>query len=105
MALDKLTLMGYVKNDPIVRTTRKGDKLFKCIFETAVQFGNIKEFSLIGWQQNADRLERDFKKGTEVVIEGKLLENKATMKVKGVILEFKEIQVIEYLLINKTSKK
>src|SRR5258705_2051502 len=108
---NKVQLIGNLGHAPEVRTTETGKKLVKFSVATNEIYRNstgekIKEtqwHNLIAWGKIADIAEKYLLKGSEVAIEGKLMNNNYTDK-EGVKKYATEIQVHELLLLgSKTS--
>ena len=103
---NKVQLIGNLGNAPEVRTTETGKKLVKFSVATNEVYRNangekIKEtqwHNLIAWGKLADIAEKYLLKGTEVAIEGKLINRNYTDK-EGNKKYVTEIQVNELLLL------
>lgn len=103
---NKVQLIGNLGNIPEVRTTESGKKLVKFSVATNEVYRNsngekIKEtqwHNLIAWGKVADIAEKYLLKGTEVAIEGKLINRNYTDK-EGNKKYVTEIQVNELLLL------
>jgi len=103
---NKVQLIGNLGNAPEVRTTESGKKLVKFSVATNEVYRNangekIKEtqwHNLIAWGKLADIAEKYLLKGTEVAIEGKLVNRNYTDK-EGNKKYITEIQVNELLLL------
>jgi len=103
---NKVQLIGNLGNAPEVRTTETGKKLVKFSVATNEIYRNangekIKEtqwHNLIAWGKLADIAEKYLLKGTEVAIEGKLINRNYTDK-EGNKKYVTEIQVNELLLL------
>jgi single-strand DNA-binding protein len=103
---NKVQLIGNLGNAPEVRTTETGKKLVKFSVATNEIYRNangekIKEtqwHNLIAWGKLADIAEKYLLKGTEVAIEGKLINRNYTDK-EGNKKYITEIQVNELLLL------
>lgn len=103
---NKVQLIGNLGNAPEVRTTETGKKLVKFSVATNEIYRNangekIKEtqwHNLIAWGKVADIAEKYLLKGTEVAIEGKLINRNYTDK-EGNKKYVTEIQVNELLLL------
>jgi len=103
---NKVQLIGHLGNVPEVRTTETGKKLVKFSVATNEVYRNssgekIKEtqwHNLIAWGKVADIAEKYLLKGTEVAIEGKLINRNYTDK-EGNKKYVTEIQVNELLLL------
>ena len=103
---NKAQLIGNLGNAPEVRTTESGKKLVKFSVATNEIYRNtkgekVKEtqwHNLIAWGKIADIAEKYLNKGTEVAIEGKLINKNYTDK-EGNKKYVTEIQVNEMLLL------
>ena len=103
---NKVQLIGNLGNAPEVRTTETGKKLVKFSVATNEIYRNasgekIKEtqwHNLIAWGKVAEIAEKFLNKGTEVAIEGKLINRNYTDK-EGNKKYITEIQVNELLLL------
>src|ERR1017187_9791417 len=108
---NKVQLIGNLCNAPEVRNTESGKKLVRFSVATNESYRNAKGekvtetqwHNLIAWGKVADIAEKYLAKGTEVVIEGKLVHHNYTDK-EGNKKYVTEIQVSELLLLgNKPS--
>jgi single-strand DNA-binding protein len=103
---NKVQLIGNLGNAPEVRTTETGKKLVKFSVATNEIYRNangekIKEtqwHNLIAWGKVAEIAEKYLLKGTEVAIEGKLINRNYTDK-EGNKKYVTEVQVNELLLL------
>src|SRR5665647_1677668 len=85
---NKVQLIGNLGNAPEVRNTESGKKLARFSIATSETYRNakgekVKEtqwHNLIAWGKVADIAEKYLTKGTEVAIEGKLMNNNYTDK-------------------------
>ena len=108
---NKVQLIGNLGNAPEVRNTESGKKLVRFSIATSETYRNakgekVKEtqwHNLIAWGKVADIAEKYLTKGSEVAIEGKLMNNNYTDK-DGNKKYNTEIQIHELLLLgSKTS--
>ncbi|MEO8569625.1 MAG: single-stranded DNA-binding protein, partial [Ginsengibacter sp.] len=103
---NKVQLIGNLGNAPEVRNTESGKKLVRFSIATNESYRNAKGekvtetqwHNLIAWGKVADIAEKYLAKGTEVAIEGKLMNNNYTDK-DGNKRYNTEIQVHELLLL------
>jgi len=103
---NKVQLIGNLGNAPDVKTTETGKKLVRFSLATNETYRNasgekIKEtqwHNLIAWGNLADIAEKYLNKGSEVAIEGKLINRNYTDK-EGNKKYITEIQVSEMLLL------
>jgi len=99
-------LIGHLGNQPDVRTTENGKKLARFSVATNEVYRNAKGekitetqwHNLIAWGKLADIAEKYMNKGSEVAIEGKLINRSYTDK-EGNKKYFTEVQVNEVLLL------
>ncbi len=107
---NKVQLIGNLGNAPEVRSTEAGKKLVRFSVATNEQYKNAKGervtetqwHNLIAWGKVADVAEKFLVKGTEVAIEGKLI-NRNYMDKEGNKKYITEIQVTELLLLGKAT--
>ena len=103
---NKVQLIGHLGNQPDVRTTENGKKLARFSVATNEVYRNAKGekitetqwHNLIAWGKLADIAEKYMNKGSEVAIEGKLINRSHTDK-EGNKKYFTEVQVNEVLLL------
>lgn len=104
---NKVQLIGNLGNDPEIKNTENGKKLVKFSIATNETYYNAKGekivetqwHNLIAWGKVAELAEKYLNKGTEVAIEGKLMNNNYTDK-EGNKRYSTEIQVHELLLLS-----
>ena len=108
---NKVQLIGHVGNKPETRTFDGGKRLVRLSVATNETYRNAKGekvtetqwHTLVAWGKVADIAEKYLAKGTEVVIEGKLVHHNYTDK-EGNKKYVTEIQVNGLLLLgNKPS--
>lgn len=107
---NKVQLIGNLGMDPEVKTLDGGKKLAKMSIATNEQYKNAKGervtetqwHNLIAWGKTAEIVEKFLKKGSEVAIEGKLINSNYTDK-EGIKRYLTEIEVSEVLMLD--SKK
>jgi single-strand DNA-binding protein len=107
---NKVQLIGNLGNAPEVRNTETGKKLVRFSVATNEQYKNAKGervtetqwHNLIAWGKVADIAEKFLAKGTEVAIEGKLV-NRNYMDKEGNKKYITEIQVTELLMLGKAT--
>lgn len=103
---NKVQLIGNLGNTPEIKTTESGKKLAKFSLATNETYRNaagekIKEtqwHNVVAWGKQADVIEKYLDKGSEVVIEGKLVNRTYTDK-NGTKKYITEVQVNEMLMI------
>lgn len=106
---NKVQLIGHLGNDPEVKTVN-GNSLAKISIATNETYKNAKGekitetqwHNVIAWGKTADIIGKYLKKGSEVAIEGKLINKNYTDK-EGVKRYVTEVQANEVLLLG--SKK
>ena len=100
--------MGHLGNDPEVKTTENGRKMARFSIATNEGYKNGKGewventqwHNLIAWGTAAENAENQLVKGTEVVIDGKLVSGNYQDK-EGNKKYFTEVQVNDFLLVGK----
>ena len=105
---NKVQLIGNLGMNPEIKTLDGGRKLAKMSIATNESYKNTKgEFvketqwhNLIAWGKTAEIIEKLFKKGSEVAIEGKLINRNYTDK-EGIKKYITEIQVSEFLMLGE----
>ena len=103
---NKVQLIGNIGMAPEIKTLDGGKKLAKMSIATNESYKNakgelVKEtqwHNLIAWGKTADIIEKYLKKGSEVAIEGKLINRNYTDK-EGLKRYITEIQVSELLML------
>ena len=103
---NKVQLIGNLGMNPEIKTLDGGKKLAKMSIATNESYKNakgelVKEtqwHNLIAWGKTADIIEKYLKKGSEVAVEGKLINRNYTDK-EGVKRYITEIQVSEMLML------
>ncbi len=104
---NKVQLIGNLGNAPEIKNTESGKKLARFSIATNENYRNAKGekvtettwHNLVAWGKVADLAEKFLQKGTEVVIEGKLINRSYTDK-DGIKKYISEVQVNELLLLN-----
>ena len=104
---NKVQLIGNLGNAPEIKNTETGKKLARFSIATNENYRNAKGekvtettwHNLVAWGKVADLAEKFLLKGTEVVIEGKLINRSYTDK-DGNKKFISEVQVNELLLLN-----
>lgn len=103
---NRVQLIGNLGNAPEIRKTETGKKLVRFSLATNESYQNSKGekvtetqwHNLIAWGKLADIAEKLLNKGTQVAVEGKLINHNYTDK-EGVKKYVTEIQVNELLLL------
>jgi len=103
---NKVQLIGNLGLAPEIKTLESGRKLAKMSIATNESYKNakgelVKEtqwHNLIAWGKTADIIEKYLKKGSEVAIDGKLINRNYTDK-EGVKRYVTEIEVDEVLIL------
>ncbi len=110
---NRVQLIGHLGSAPDVRETESGKKLAKFSLATNQSYSNVNGekvrettwHQLIAWGAIADIAEKYLNKGSEVAIEGRLINRSYTDK-EGVKKYISEVQVNEMLLLgSKASTK
>ncbi|MBC7626963.1 single-stranded DNA-binding protein [Ferruginibacter sp.] len=104
---NKVQLIGNLGNAPEIKNTESGKKLARFSIATNENYRNAKGekvtettwHNLVAWGKVADLAEKYLQKGTEIVIEGKLINRSYTDK-DGIKKYISEVQVNELLLLN-----
>lgn len=107
---NKVQLIGHVGNHPDVKSTENGKKLARFSVATSEVYRNAKGdkitetqwHSLVAWGKVAELAEKYLGKGSEVAIEGKLINRNYTDK-DGNRKYVTEVQVNEVLLLGSKS--
>ncbi len=103
---NKVTLIGNLGMDPELKDTDGGHKLAKMSLATNETFKNNKGekvtetmwHNLIAWGKTAEIMGKYLQKGSEVVVEGKLINRNYTDK-SGVKKYVTEVQVNDFLMV------
>ena len=107
---NKVQLIGNLGMDPEVKSLDGGKKLAKMSIATNENYKNAKGekvtethwHNLIAWGKTAEIVEKFLKKGSEVAVEGKLI-NRNYIDKEGIKRYVTEIEVSEVLMLD--SKK
>lgn len=104
---NRVQLVGHLGNDPEVKTLQSGMKLAKINIATTDSYmsqGAWKEDTqwhrLTLWNKLAERAENQLKKGSFVMLEGKL-EHNNFVDAKGETKYFTEVKVSNFILLDK----
>ena len=108
---NKVQLIGNLGNAPEVRNTESGKKLAKFSIATNEVYRNAQGekvtetqwHNLIAWGKTAEIVEKYLIKGSEVVIEGKLINRNYTDK-EGNKKYVTEVEVSELLMLGGKAK-
>ncbi|HEY6161799.1 MAG TPA: single-stranded DNA-binding protein [Bacteroidia bacterium] len=103
---NKVQLIGNLGGDPEVKAFGEGKKLAKFFIATNESYRNAKGervnetqwHNLIAWGKTAEIIEKYLKKGSEVAVEGKLVNRNYTDK-NGIKRYVTEVQVSELLML------
>jgi len=103
---NKVQLIGHLGNQPDVRSTEAGKKLARFSVATNEVYRNAKGekvtetqwHNLVAWGKVAEIAEKFLNKGSEVAIEGKLI-NRSYADKEGNKKYITEVQVNEVLLL------
>jgi len=107
---NKVTLLGNAGMQPEVKSFGENKKLAKFSMATTESYKNPKGewinnsqwHNIIAWGSTATYIERNIQKGSEVMVEGKLI-NKTYEAPDGTKKYYTEIEVSEVLILNKKS--
>jgi single-strand DNA-binding protein len=105
---NKVQLIGNLGNNPDVRTLEGGKKMARISLATSETYNNAKGervtetywHNVVAWGKTAEIAEKILVKGTEVAVEGKLVNRSYTDK-EGVKKYITEVVASELLVINK----
>ncbi len=108
---NKVQLIGNLGNAPEVKTTESGKKLARFSVATNESYRNAKGekvtettwHNLVAWGKVADIAEKYLNKGSEIAIEGKLINRSYTDK-DGNKKYITEIQVNELLMLGSKAE-
>ena len=110
---NKVQLIGNLGNNPDVRNTESGKKMARVSIATNENYRNAKGETVketqwhnaIAWGKNAEVIEKYLTKGSQVAIEGKLV-NRNYVDKDGIKRYITEVQVNDILLLgSKNSEK
>ena len=109
---NKVQLIGNLGMNPEIKNLDGGKKLAKMSIATNESYKNSKGervtetqwHNLIAWGKTADIIEKYLKKGSEVAVEGKLINKNYTGK-DGIKRYSTEIQVNELLILDKKNSE
>ncbi len=109
---NKVQLIGNLGNNPDIRTTEAGKKMARFSIATNESYRSAKGekvietqwHNLIAWGKVADIAEQFLSKGSEVAIEGKLINRNYTDK-NGTKHYITEVQVNEVLMLGDKKQK
>ncbi len=108
---NRVQLIGNLGNEPEIKNLEDGKKLAKFSIATNESYQNangekVKEttwHNLVAWGKQAELAEKYLHKGTEVVIEGKLI-NRSYNDKEGNKKYISEVQVNDMLLLGSKEK-
>jgi single-strand DNA-binding protein len=103
---NKVQLIGHLGQDPEVKKIDSGKKVLRVSIATNETYKNSKGekvtetqwHNVVAWEKIADIMEKYLKKGSEVAVEGKLINRNYTDK-EGVKKYVSEVIVNEVLLL------
>ncbi|MBA2328319.1 MAG: single-stranded DNA-binding protein [Bacteroidota bacterium] len=109
---NKVQLIGNLGGNPDVKTMESGKKLARFSVATNESYRNAKGekitetqwHNLVAWGKVAEIAEKFLAKGSEVAVEGKLINRSYTDK-EGVKKYITEIQVSEVLMLGDKASK
>lgn len=107
---NKITLIGYLGQNPEVKTFDNGNRMAKFTVATSETYRNAQGekitdtqwHNIVAWGKTVEVIEKYVVKGSEIVIEGKLT-NRTYDDKDGNKKYFTEIVVNDILLIGKKS--
>ncbi len=105
---NKVQLIGHLGQDPDIKTFNGDKKVANMSLATNEQYKNAQGekvtetqwHSIVAWGKLAEIAEKYLSKGTEVVVEGKLVNKQYTDK-QGIKRNVTEIQANELLILSK----
>ena len=103
---NKVQLIGHLGNQPDVRNTESGKKWARLSIATNEVYRNSKGekvtetqwHNLVAWGKVAEIAEKYLNKGSEIIVEGKLISRSYTDK-DGAKKQITEVQVSEVLML------
>lgn len=109
---NKVQLIGNLGNAPEIKTIDSGKKMARFRMATNETYRNssgekVKEtqwHNLVAWGKNAEFAEKYLEKGTNLVVEGKII-SKDYVDKDGIKKYFTEIQVNDILLLGSKESK
>lgn len=108
MMKNRVTLIGNLGQDPEIKTIGSGRKMARFRLATNERYKNSKEewvedtqwHSIVAWGKQAESVEKLLRKGSEVMLEGKLTHGEYTDK-DGVKRYTTEVDLQGLLLLDK----
>ncbi len=108
---NKVQLIGNLGNNPEIRTTQTGRKLARISIATNESYKKANGervtetqwHNVIAWGKTADLMEQFLTKGSEVMIEGKLVNSDYTDKT-SVKRYVTEIEAVNMMMMGKAAK-
>ncbi|HYK47460.1 MAG TPA: single-stranded DNA-binding protein [Parafilimonas sp.] len=109
---NKVQLIGNLGNNPEIRTTEAGKKMARFSVATDETYRNSKGekvtetqwHNLIAWGKVAEIVEKYLSKGSEIAVEGKLM-NRNYVDKEGVKRYITEVHVNEMLMLGGDKKQ
>ena len=109
---NRVQLIGNLGGDPEIKTVESGKKYARFSIATNENYYNSKDekviettwHNIVAWGKVAEIVEKLLHKGTEVVIEGKLV-NRSYNDKDGVKKYISEVEVNEILLTGRKEKE
>lgn len=103
---NKVTLIGNLGMDPEIKETENGQKMARFSIATNERYKNAKGenvtetmwHNLTAWGKTAEIMSKYCQKGSELVVEGKLINRNYTSK-EGIKRYVTEVQVNDFILI------
>ena len=109
--INNVSLLGHLGADPVIRETKKGTKVASVNIATNEFYkdedGNKKSNTewhrLVAFGKNAETFEKFLKKGSEIIVNGRIINNSYTNK-EGEKKYSTEINVQLIYMLDKVSK-
>lgn len=101
---NRVQLIGFLGSDPEIRTIESGKKLVRIRVATNESYKNAKGepvkdtqwHNVVAWEKTAELVTEKLRKGSEVMIEGRLSYNEYTDK-EGVKRYSTDVVMVEFL--------
>jgi len=105
---NKIQLIGNLGNAPEVKNTEKGKKMARFSIATSEDYRNAQGekvrdttwHNIVAWGKLAEIVEKFLSKGSEVIIEGKLI-NRSYVDKDGIKKYITEVQANELMMLGK----
>ncbi len=108
---NSVQLIGRLGSNPEIKQLANGSKLATVNIATNESYKNAKEewveqttwHRLVGWDKLAERMEKVFTKGKELVVQGKL-NNRSYVDKDGIKRYVTEVRVVNFELVGSKQK-